>query len=290
MIISMTGYGKAECEINDKKISIEVKSLNSKQLDISTRIPSVYKEKDIEIRREIGDVLKRGKIDFSIYFESMGLKSNAKVNEAIVSDYFNQISSISQKLNLPVNESVMQIIMRLPDTVKVEHEGLDENEWKLVIETIREALAKLVAFREQEGLALEKDVSSHIVKILDLLTQVPPYEKERIDRIRERILDNLKDLQINGSVDHDRFEQELIFYIEKLDVNEEKVRLKNHCDYFLQTAKEDASGRKLSFIAQEIGREINTLGSKANHSEIQKIVVQMKDELEKIKEQVLNIL
>ncbi len=290
MIISMTGYGKAECEINDKKISIEVKSLNSKQLDISTRIPSVYKEKDIEIRREIGDALKRGKIDFSIYFESMGLKSNAKVNEAIVSDYFNQISSISQKLNLPVNESVMQIIMRLPDTVKVEHEGLDENEWKLVIETIRKALAKLVAFREQEGLALEKDVSSHIVRILDLLTQVPPYEKERIDRIRERILDNLKDLQINGSVDHDRFEQELIFYIEKLDVNEEKVRLKNHCDYFLETAKEDASGRKLSFIAQEIGREINTLGSKANHTEIQKIVVQMKDELEKIKEQVLNVL
>ncbi|MDP4185325.1 MAG: YicC/YloC family endoribonuclease [Bacteroidota bacterium] len=290
MIISMTGFGKAECEISNKKISIEVKSLNSKQLDINTRIPSTYKEKDIEIRRKIGDSLQRGKVDFSIYYENLGLEANAKINEPIVTSYFNQINTISQKLNLPVNESVMQVIMRLPDAVKVEHEELDENEWKLILSTICDALQHLVAFRKQEGVALEKDIISHIEKILELLTLVPPFEGERIEKIRERIQDNLNDLKLNGTVDHNRFEQELIFYLEKLDINEEKVRLKNHCDYFLQTMKEEASGRKLSFIAQEIGREVNTLGSKANHSEIQKIVVQMKDELEKIKEQVLNVL
>ncbi len=291
MIRSMTGFGKAELEVGNKKISIELKSLNSKQLDINTRIPALYREKDIEIRKIFSDTLIRGKIDFAIYVENLGDASTAKVNEAIVKDYYAQLSSVQKELGLPVTEAIMQSIMRLPETVKIVYEQLDESEWLMVRDKIIETIAELDKFRDQEGQALHVDMEANIAAIMELLSQVEPFEKQRIENIRSRIQESLKDLTLNGNVDHNRFEQELIYYLEKLDINEEKVRLTNHCKYFLETMDEpEPAGRKLGFIAQEIGREINTLGSKANESNIQRIVVQMKDNLEKIKEQVLNIL
>ncbi len=291
MIRSMTGFGKAELEVGNKKISIELKSLNSKQLDINTRIPALYREKDIEIRKIFSDTLIRGKIDFVIYVENLGDASTAKVNEAIVKDYYAQLSSVQKELGLPVTEAIMQSIMRLPETVKIVYEQLDESEWLMVRDKIIETIAELDKFRDQEGQALHVDMEANIAAIMELLSQVEPFEKQRIENIRARIQESLKDLTLNGNVDHNRFEQELIYYLEKLDINEEKVRLTNHCKYFLETMDEpEPAGRKLGFIAQEIGREINTLGSKANESNIQRIVVQMKDNLEKIKEQVLNIL
>jgi uncharacterized protein (TIGR00255 family) len=287
----MTGFGKAELEVGNKKISIELKSLNSKQLDINTRIPALYREKDIEIRKIFSDTLIRGKIDFVIYVENLGDASTAKVNEAIVKDYYAQLSSVQKELGLPVTEAIMQSIMRLPETVKIVYEQLDESEWLMVRDKIIETIAELDKFRDQEGQALHVDMEANIAAIMELLSQVEPFEKQRIENIRARIQESLKDLTLNGNVDHNRFEQELIYYLEKLDINEEKVRLTNHCKYFLETMDEpEPAGRKLGFIAQEIGREINTLGSKANESNIQRIVVQMKDNLEKIKEQVLNIL
>jgi len=291
MIKSMTGYGKAECELSTKKITIEIKSLNSKQLDINTRISGIYREKDIEIRKIISDRLERGKVDFNLYCEHLGAESSATINKPIVNNYYNQLIDIYRELNMEMTELALQTILRLPDSVKVEHEELDEQEWILIVSKINEAIDKLNMFREQEGKALESDILSHIDQIRQLKNLVDPYETERIDRIKTRLTDALNNLSVNGQSDPNRFEQELIFYLEKLDINEEKVRLENHCVYFYETIKEPIpSGKKLGFIAQEIGREINTMGSKANHSEIQKLVIVMKDELEKIKEQLLNIL
>ncbi|NLU38387.1 MAG: YicC family protein [Bacteroidales bacterium] len=291
MIKSMTGYGKAECELSTKKITIEIKSLNSKQLDINTRISGIYREKDIEIRKIISDRLERGKVDFNLYCEHLGAESSATINKPIVNNYYNQLIDIYHELNMEMTELALQTILRLPDSVKVEHEELDEQEWILIVSKINEAIDKLNMFREQEGKALESDILSHIDQIRQLKNLVDPYETERIDRIKTRLTDALNNLSVNGQSDPNRFEQELIFYLEKLDINEEKVRLENHCVYFYETIKEPIpSGKKLGFIAQEIGREINTMGSKANHSEIQKLVIVMKDELEKIKEQLLNIL
>ncbi len=291
MIRSMTGFGKTEFEVGNKKITLEIKSLNSKQLDINTRVPALYREKDLEIRRLISEMLIRGKVDFALYLDNLGTESSSKINKAIVNDYFRQLSEVHQELGLPVTESVMQSIMRLPDAVKTVYEELDETEWLVVRENLAKTLVYLNGFRDQEGQALRNDIEGNIQNILDLLVQVDPHENQRLDNVKARILDSLESLQLNGNVDKNRFEQELIYYIEKLDINEEKVRLANHCSYFIETMNEvEPSGRKLGFIAQEIGREINTLGSKANESNLQRIVVQMKDNLEKIKEQVLNVL
>ena len=291
MIRSMTGFGKTEFEVGNKKYTLEIKSLNSKQLDINTRIPALYRQKDIEIRRLMSEMLTRGKVDFALYLDNLGDESSSKINSAIVKDYYNQLSSVYKELGLVVNESIMQSIMRLPDTVKMTYEELDEAEWLVVRENLIKTLEDLNRFRDQEGLALKIDIETNIANILDLLDQVEPHETQRMENVKTKIMDSLNEMQLNGNVDKNRFEQELIYYMEKLDINEEKVRLANHCSYFTETMNEDEpSGRKLGFIAQEIGREINTLGSKANESNLQRIVVQMKDNLEKIKEQVLNVL
>jgi uncharacterized protein (TIGR00255 family) len=291
MIKSMTGFGKAEFEINNKKISIEIKSLNSKQADINTRIPQIFREKEIDIRRVVNDRLVRGKIDVAIYSENLGDTGNASINDRIVKSYFSSLSNISSELELPVNERLLQIIMRLPDTVKVQYEQLNEEEWVLLLQHIHKAIDQVNIFRLQEGQALEADIRANIDQITRLQEEIEPFEQVRIENVRVRLTDALAKLQLNANVNPERFEQELIFYLERLDFNEEKVRLTNHCDYFLETMDEkDANGKKLSFIAQEIGREVNTLGSKANEGNIQRIVVQMKDALERIKEQVLNVL
>jgi uncharacterized protein (TIGR00255 family) len=291
MIKSMTGYGKAECELALKKITIEIRSLNSKLLDVNTRIPGVYREKELEIRRELSERLVRGKVDFNLFSESLGVESNSAINSSMVKSYFNQLSEINQELQLPVTELTLQIIMQLPDVVKTTRDEPDENEWKLILATIHQALDGLDIFRVQEGLSLYNDIIFNINTITNLLEQVAPYELERTAKVKERILDGLKELSSPEGVDHNRLEQEMIFYLEKLDINEEKVRLSNHCAYFLETMElEEPTGKKLGFIAQEIGREINTLGSKANHTEMQKLVIGMKDALERIKEQLLNAL
>lgn len=291
MIKSMTGYGKAEFETGNKKITIELKSLNSKQLDINSRLPMLYREKDLVIRKAISENLIRGKVDFSLYIENLGTESNSAINENIVSAYFKQLSEIQQKLGLPVTEQIMQNVMRLPDTVKTVYEELNENEWLEIMKKIQSVIAMLDGFRVQEGNALEQDIRSNIADIQNLLSQVEPFEKQRIENVKTRIQDSLNEIALNGNMDKNRFEQELIYYLEKLDINEEKVRLTNHCSYFLETLDATTDvGKKLGFIAQEIGREINTIGSKANESNIQRIVVQMKDALERIKEQLLNVL
>ncbi len=291
MIKSMTGYGKAEFETGNKKITIELKSLNSKQLDINTRIPALYREKDILIRKEILDRLVRGKFDFSLYIENLGEESNSTINEGIVTEYYKQLSAVQQKLGLPVTEEIMQSIMRLPDTVKTVYEELDEEEWQVIFDNFLKVVDAVDQFRIQEGIALDSDIRSNIAEIGKLLEEVTPFEKQRIENVKNRISDGLKEFDLNGNMDKNRFEQELIYYLEKLDINEEKVRLANHCSYFNETMEsKGAIGKKLGFIAQEIGREINTLGSKANESNIQRIVVQMKDSLERIKEQMLNVL
>lgn len=291
MIKSMTGFGKSAFEINNKKVTVEVKSLNSKQSDISTRIPPLYREKELDIRRELSDRLVRGKIDFAVYIENLGETGSAVINPGVVKGYFSDLSKISNELNIPVNERLLQIIMRLPDTVKVNYETLEEEEWKLLHTHITAAINAVEQFRLQEGNALAADLTANLTAIMQLLAEIEPFEQQRIESVKTRLNDSLESLKTNGNADPNRFEQELIFYLERLDFNEEKVRLANHCRYFTETMDDsDSNGRKLSFITQEIGREINTIGSKANDSNIQRIVVQMKDALERIKEQVLNVL
>ncbi|HKM92514.1 MAG TPA: YicC/YloC family endoribonuclease [Prolixibacteraceae bacterium] len=290
MIKSMTGYGKAECELSSKKITVEIKSLNSKQLDISSRIPNIYKSKDIEIRKMISEKLVRGKVEFTLYYEQMGEEANASINIPIVKNYFEQLKKVYSEFNFEMSEIAIQSIIRLPDAVKMEHEELNEEDWLKISEVVEQAIEQTDQFRIQEGLALEQDILSQIQLILNLKELVTPFENERIELVRTRLSDALKELKNNLQNDQNRFEQELIFYLEKLDINEEKVRLENHCKYFLETLEEATPGKKLGFISQEIGREINTMGSKANHTEIQKLVIQMKDALEKIKEQSLNVL
>jgi uncharacterized protein (TIGR00255 family) len=287
----MTGYGKALCEIGNKKLTIEIKSLNSKQLDLNTRLPGFYREKEIEVRNLISRRLERGKVDFSLYAEVTGSENNSVINTEIVKNYYQQLSKISNELGIGSKTELLQIIMRLPDVLKTEREELDEGEWKLILEGIEKSMDELNKFRAQEGKALEKDITERTQIILDLLKQVDPLEKQRIIKVRERLRQNLKELSENDEYDENRFEQELIFYIEKLDITEEKIRLANHCEYFINNlGNEENVGKKLGFITQEMGREINTLGSKANDSDMQKLVIKMKDELEKIKEQLLNVL
>lgn len=287
----MTGFGKSEFEVNNKKINIEIKSLNSKQTDINTRIPALYREKDIQIRRVLTEVLVRGKIDLNIYVENLGDETNSKINEPILKGYFSHLKKISEDLNLPVDQSTLHATMRLPDVVKTEYETLDEQEWDVILENIRKALEDIDKFRIQEGAAMKTDISGNVKSIANLLKQVEPFEQQRIENLKKRILENLENLKLNTEIDENRFEQELLFYLEKLDINEEKVRLVNHCEYFEEILEGHASsGKKLGFVSQEIGREINTIGSKANEKNIQRIVVQMKDHLERIKEQLLNVL
>ena len=292
MIQSMTGYGKATAELPDKKINVEIKSLNSKAMDLSTRIAPAYREKEIEIRNEISKVLERGKVDFSLWIEKKeGAESATPINQALVEGYYKQILAISENLNIPLPADWFQTLLRMPDVMtKTEIQELTEGEWKAVHAAVAEAIGHLVDFRKQEGAALEKKFREKIANITSLLEKITPYEKERVEKVKERITDALEKT-LSVDYDKNRLEQELIYYIEKLDVNEEKQRLSNHLKYFISTLESgNGQGKKLGFIAQEMGREINTLGSKSNHAEMQKIVVQMKDELEQIKEQVLNVM
>lgn len=291
MVQSMTGFGKATCEYGNKKIVVEIKSLNSKQLDISTRISGLYREKEIEIRNELSSSLERGKIDFALYIDNSGKESVTKINQAVVQAYYEQIKEISSNTGIELPANWFEIILRLPDTMKSEIIEVDEQEWIEIRNTIAAGIDQLKEFRLQDGKALQDVFENKIGHIADLLAQIAPFENERVERIKNKLEESLVSLSEKIDIDKNRLEQELIYYIEKLDVNEEKVRLQNHLEYFIETMNnENAPGKKLGFIAQEIGREINTLGSKSNHSEMQKIVVLMKDDLEQIKEQVLNVL
>ena len=292
MIQSMTGYGKATAELTEKKINVEIKSLNSKAMDLSARIAPAYREKEMEIRNEIARVLERGKVDFSLWVEKKECADAATpINQVLVEGYYNQIKAISENLHIAVPTDWFQTLLRMPDVMtRTETQELGEEEWGIVYAAVKEAVSHLVDFRKQEGAALEKKFREKIANIHRLLESVTPYEKERVDKVKERITDALEKT-LNVDYDKNRLEQELIYYIEKLDINEEKQRLGNHLKYFISTLESGSGqGKKLGFIAQEMGREINTLGSKSNHAEMQKIVVQMKDELEQIKEQVLNVM
>ncbi|MCD8042317.1 MAG: YicC family protein [Tannerellaceae bacterium] len=290
MIQSMTGFGKVTAELPTKKVTVEIKALNSKQLDLSTRIPAVYKEMEMQIRSQLLRALVRGKIEFNITVEYIGKDNPTRINLAAVESYYNQIKEISEQLNLEVPSDWFQTLLRLPDTIKSEAPQADETEWMQVQEAIDHAIEQLTEFRKQEGAMLENLFRQKIENIGTLLKEVELYEGERIEKVKARIIDNLEKV-VSTDYDKNRFEQEMIYYIEKLDVNEEKSRLTNHLQYFVSTMESgDAQGKKLGFIVQEIGREVNTLGSKSNHAAMQQIVVQMKDELEQIKEQVLNVL
>ena len=291
MIHSMTGFGKTICEFQGRKLNIEVKSLNSKQIDIYTRIPHIYKEKELEIRNLLKQKLDRGKVEFGIYIDRLEDEKTANINKSVILNYYKQLKEITGELNIEQNEQLLPAIMRLPDTVKSEYDELDEEEWEKVILCIKEAITELISFRTREGKVLEKDIIKRVKMIELYLQQVEPLEKERINRVRQRLNNNLHEFISTDNFDTNRLEQEMIFYLEKLDITEEKIRLKAHCEYFLENvSKGSPIGKKLGFISQEMGREINTLGSKANDTGIQKLVIQMKDELEKIKEQLLNVL
>ena len=291
MIQSMTGYGKATATFGDKKINVEIKSLNSKALDLSTRIAPLYREKEMEIRNMIAKTLERGKVDFCIYIEKDATETATPINAALVENYYNQIKSISESCNIPLPADWFSTLLRMPDVLtKVDIQELSDEEWEAAYKVIEEALQHLVDFRKQEGAALEKKFNEKIDNIARLLESIEPFEKERVAKIRDRITDALEKT-ISVDYDKNRLEQELIYYIEKLDINEEKQRLANHLKYFRETMETShGQGKKLGFIAQEMGREINTTGSKSNNAEMQNIVVQMKDELEQIKEQVLNVM
>lgn len=292
MIQSMTGFGKATAELPTKKITIEIKSLNSKQLDLSVRIPSIYKEHELNIRSMIARKLERGKIEFAIYIENTGKETTSQINQNILEGYHRQIVDASEKLDIAQPTEWFQVLLRLPDVLKYEVQEADEDEWNLVLDTINKALEQLIEFRKQEGKMLENLFDQKLENISNLLSEIEQYEGERVEKVKTRIVEALQKIE-NFDYDKNRFEQEMIYYIEKLDINEEKSRLSNHIKYFIETMKDDTGqgqGKKLGFISQEMGREINTTGSKSNHVQMQQIVVQMKDELEQIKEQVLNVL
>lgn len=291
MIKSMTGYGKAITGITGKKITIEIKSLNSKQLDLNIKLPWLYKEKEAEIRNMISQELDRGKIDLNIYFDVLDSELVPVINKSVVKSYYNQLSEISKELGIGTSEQLLSAILRLPDALKTEKQELDESEWILVKTGIEESVRNLDGYRAEEGRSIEADLCRSVNKIEAYLSEIEKHEGVRITRIRERLKTLLEENTGTENIDKNRFEQELIYYLEKLDLNEEKVRLKKHCEYFIEKiASVPPNGRILSFISQEIGREINTIGSKANDASIQKLVVMMKDELEKIKEQTLNVL
>ena len=285
MIQSMTGYGKSIVQLPGKKITVEIKSLNSKNLDLNARIPSTYREKELELRNKISKALIRGKVDFNLYIEITGEATNTVVNEGVVKEYIRQLSGIVEADPL----EHLKMAVRLPDALKMEREEIDEAEFTAIIDGLDDALKAILVYRTDEGKALEADFRKRITNIDSLLKSVITLDPERLENVRERLRKAVSELK--ETVDENRFEQELIYYLEKYDITEEKVRLKNHLDYFLEALDEKHSnGKKLGFITQEIGREINTIGSKANYAPMQQLVVQMKDELEKIKEQALNVL
>lgn len=287
----MTGYGKAECELKDRKVIIEIKSLNSKNLDIYAKIPGIYREKELEIRNIISKKLLRGKVEFVLYYEISDDNKATAINAEVVKKYFEQLKSIARDLNIETSEQLLQMAIRLPDTLNTEHDQIDENDWDSIQKTIVKALDQLDEFRIQEGKYLKEDIVQRIKIIENSKNEITPFEIKRTEKIKDKLKESLTKVIDEKDYDKNRFEQELIYYLEKLDITEEKVRLSNHCNYFIEMINEpESNGKKLGFIAQEIGREINTIGSKANDSDIQKFVVLMKDELEKIKEQMLNIL
>ena len=288
MIQSMTGYGKSVLQLPTKKITIEIKSLNSKSLDLNVRIPSYYKEKELDVRKKLANELVRGKVDFSIFVEMTADETSTIVNPGVVKNYIQQLKNM---LETDSNNELelLKMAIQMPDALKTEREELDENEWNLINQTVDEAVKEIIQYRIDEATALEDDFRTRIANIKSYLDEVKALDNQRIEFVKERLKKAIDDLKV--TVDENRFEQELIYYLEKLDINEEKVRLENHLNYFLQTLEtEDSNGRKLGFIVQEMGREINTTGSKANFAPMQKAVIQMKNELEQIKEQILNIL
>ena len=291
MIQSMTGYGKAVVAFKEKKIHVEIKSLNSKQLDLNTRIAPLYREKEMEMRQMVAEALIRGKVDMSVWVEKDTSVDPTPINAQLVENYYQQIKAIADKTGIPTPEDWFYTLLRMPDVMtKTDVEELDDEEWKVVKGGVAEALKNLVDFRTQEGAALQKKFTEKIDNIAKLMGEIEPYEKSRVQKIKARIIDCLQQIP-TADYDKNRLEQELIYYIEKLDISEEKQRLANHLKYFRDTMNEPAGqGKKLGFIAQEMGREINTTGSKSNQAEMQNIVVKMKDELEQIKEQVLNAL
>ena len=289
MIKSMTGFGKASQELSDKTINIEIRSLNSKSADISLRLSSGLRNYELELRNEISKQLERGKIDLSIFIESKKAEMPVEINIELAKAYHKQLKNLALELNEPIANALQQVL-KFPDVLKNERKETDENEWKLIKHCLNSALEELNNFRDIEGLSLKKDFETRISKINICLEEIKTLDLIRINAIKNRIRNNIEDVIGKSNLDENRFEQELIYYIEKLDINEEKVRLKTHLDYFIETCHEKSAGRKLNFISQEIGREINTIGSKANDAQIQKLVVLMKDELEKIKEQANHVL
>lgn len=286
MIQSMTGFGKASLQLPTKKITVEIKSLNSKGLDLNTRMPSVFREMELGLRNQISQRLERGKIDFSLYVEVTGEETTSKINVPIIKGYINQMKAVLPNAD---ETELMKMAVRMPDALKTERDEIDENEWNEIQKVINQALENMAQFRKDEGVSLEKEFLHRIANIMTLMNDAVAYDKERIETIKTRLRTAIDEIKV--TIDENRFEQELIFYLEKYDITEEKVRLENHLNYFIETiAGTEANGRKLGFITQEMGREINTMGSKSNHTEMQKLVVMMKDELEKIKEQVLNVL
>ena len=282
----MTGFGKASLQLPTKKITVEIKSLNSKGLDLNTRMPSVFREMELGLRNQISQRLERGKVDFSLYVEVTGEETTSKINVPIVKGYMNQLKVVITNAD---ETELLKMAVRMPDALKTERDEIDANEWKQIQSVIDEALENIANFRKDEGASLEKEFQLRIANIEKLMNEAVSYDAERVETVKTRLRTALDELKVN--VDENRFEQELIFYLEKYDITEEKVRLGNHLNYFLETLNgTEANGRKLGFITQEMGREINTMGSKSNHTEMQKLVVMMKDELEKIKEQVLNVL
>ena len=286
MIQSMTGYGKSIVQLPTKKITIELKSLNSKSLDMNVRIPSFYKEKELPLRTLVAKSIVRGKVDVSLFVEVTGEETSTKINAAVVKEYMKQLQQIVPDTS---DSKCLEMAMRLPDTARAEREEIDENEWTAIENHLKEAIANIVAYRVDEGKVLETEFLQRNANIRNLLEEVIAVDPERIEGVKERLQKGIADLK--EKVDENRFEQELVYYIEKYDITEEKVRLSNHLDYFVTSINsDDSNGKKLGFIAQEMGREINTIGSKSNYAPMQKLVVQMKDELEKIKEQLLNVL
>jgi len=288
---SMTGFGKAVSEIPGKKVTVEIRSLNSKQLDLNVRMPYFYKEKELELRTEMAKQLERGKVDLSIYTESTQETMPVALNKELARTYYRELKNLSEELH-EKNADLLALTLKMPDVMKAEREvaELDEEEWKLVKMAVDKAVEAFQKFRDDEGNTLLNEFNSRIAIINKLLAEVVEMDAARVENIKKRIKTNIEEVVEASKIDQNRFEQELIYYIEKLDITEEKLRLKTHLDYFVQTMKEPGAGRKLGFISQEIGREINTIGSKANDAGVQKLVVQMKDELEKIKEQMLNVL
>ncbi|MGR7812938.1 YicC/YloC family endoribonuclease [Lacinutrix undariae] len=285
MIQSMTGYGKSVLQLPTKKISIEIKSLNSKNLDLNARMPSIYREKELSIRKLIASKLERGKVDFSLYMEITGEETSTQINKTVVNQYIKQLKNVVDGDEV----ELLKMAIRLPDAITTEREEMDENEWELIAEAVDTSIEKILQYRIDEGKSLESEFVDRVDNIAKLLDAVIEMDPERIEGVRERLHKGVAELK--EKVDENRFEQELVFYIEKFDITEEKVRLKNHLDYFTKALNsDDSNGKKLGFISQEMGREINTIGSKSNYAPMQKLVVQMKDELEKIKEQLLNVL